>query len=246
MATAEAPTAARPARTGPGAVHRSPPLGLLAGVFAALFLASLVLMLTMTGGASYPTPYDPPEAARAFFGPNADVLRIVAFLQFGAAIPLGLFTATVVSRLRFLGLTVAGVNIALFGGVAASIMLALSGLTTWVITQPGMADDLSTLRALQLVTFATGGPGHVVPLGLLLAGVSVPAAFAKLMPRWLVWLGLIVAVVAELSWVSLILPAAGPLLPLARVPALVWLIGAGFTIPTSRRGGDSERMELDR
>ena len=67
-------------------------------------------MMTMTGGASYPTPYDPPEAARAFFGPNADVLRIVAFLQFGAAIPLGLFTATVVSRLRFLGLTVAAIS----------------------------------------------------------------------------------------------------------------------------------------
>jgi hypothetical protein len=53
-----------------------------------------------------------------------------------------------------------------------------------------MADDLSTLRALQLFGFATGGPGHVVTLGLLLAGVSVPSGFARLMPRWLVWLGL--------------------------------------------------------
>lgn len=237
--TTAVPAAERSTPTGPGATHRGPPLGLLGGVFVGLFLASLVVAMTTTGGASYPTPYDPPEAARDFFGPHADALRIVAFLQFGAAIPLGLFAATVVSRLRFLGLNVAGVTIALFGGFAASIMLAISALTSWTMTQPGMADDLSTLRALQLFTFATGGPGHVVTLGLLLAGVSVPAAFARLMPRWLVWLGLIAAAVAELSTLSLILPPAGMLLPLARFPALVWLIGAGLTIPTSRRDGQA-------
>ena len=56
------------------------------------------------------------------------------------------------------------------------------------------------------------------------------------MPRWLVWLGLIVAAVAELSSLSLIVPMAGVLLPLARFPALVWLVGAGFSLPTSTRG----------
>jgi hypothetical protein len=188
----------------------------------------------MTGGAAYPTPFDPPEVAQAFFGPHADALRITAFLQFGSAIPLGLFTATVVSRLRFLGLNVAGVSIALFGGFAASLMLAISALVNWTMTQPGIADDLGGLRMLQLLTFAFGGPGHVVPLGLLLAGVSVPAAFARLLPRWLVWFGLIVAVVAELSWLSLVLPAAAPLLPLARFSALIWLVIAGFILPTAR------------
>jgi hypothetical protein len=232
MATA---TTAQPARTGPGAVHRGPPLALLGSVFVGLFLASLAVVLGMTGGAPYPTPYDPPEAARSFFGPHADAIRIAAFLQFGAAVPLGLFTATVVSRLRFFGLNVAGVTIALFGGFAASIMLAISALTSWVMTQPGMADDLSTLRALQLLTFATGGPGHVVTLGLLLAGVSIPAAFARMMPRWLTWLGLILAGLAELSSLSLVFPMLGILLPLARFPAFIWLIGTGFAMPTSRR-----------
>ena len=191
-------------------------------------------MALLTGGAAYPTPFDPPEVARAFFGPHADALRIVAFLQFGSAIPLGIFTATVVSRLRFLGLDVAGVTIALFGGVAASIMLASSALISWTMAQSGVADDPDVLRVLQLLTFAFGGPGHVLPLGLLLAGISVPAAFARLLPRWLVAFGLIVAVLAELSWVSLVLPAAGPLLPLSRFPSLVWLVIAGFMLPSSR------------
>jgi len=231
-----APAEERPTRTPPGAVHRGPPLGQLAVVFVGLFLASQVVIATMTVGA-FPNPYNPPETVRDYFGPNAEVLRIVAFLQFGAAIPLGIFTATVVSRLRFLGLTVAGVTIAQFGGFTASIMLALSGLTTWAMTQPGMVDDLSTLRALQLLSFATGGVGHMVGFGLLLAGVSVPAAFARLMPRWLVWLGLVLAVLAELSSVSLVFPLAAVLLPLSRFPALVWIIGAGFTLPTSRGAG---------
>ena len=236
MATAAIPEQERPARTGPGAVHRSPPLGPVAVVFVGLFLASQVVIGMMTVG-GFPNPYDSPELAQAYFGPNADVLRVVAFLQFGAAIPLGIFTATVVSRLRFLGLSVAGVTIAEFGGFTASVMLAISGLTLWTMTQPGMADDLSTLRALQLLGFATGGVGHVVGLGLLLAGVSVPAAFARLVPRWLVWLGLILAILAELSSVSMVFPMASLLLPLSRFPALIWLIGVGFAMPASRGAG---------
>jgi hypothetical protein len=206
--------------------------------FAALFLASQVIIGSMTVGA-FPNPYDAPSSAQAYFGSNAAVLGFVAFLQFGAAIPLGIFTATVVSRLRYLGLTVAGVTIAQFGGFVAAIMLAFSALITWVMTQPGMTDDLSTLRALQLLSFATGGVGHVVGLGLLLAGVSVPAAFARLLPRWIVWLGLILAVLAEVSSVSLVFPMVAPLLPLSRFPALVWLIAAGFALPSSRPARDA-------
>jgi hypothetical protein len=211
--------------------------------FVGLFLASQVIIGSMTVGA-YPNPYDAPETARAYFGPNADVLRVVAFLQFGAAIPLGIFTATVVSRLRFLGLTVAGVTIAEFGGYVASIMLAFSGLATWTMTQPGMTDDLSTLRALQLLSFSTGGVGHMAGLGLLLAGVSVPAAFARLMPRWIVWFGLILAVIAELASVSMVFPMVAVLLPLSRFPALVWLIAAGFAMPTLRRSGGADRSAM--
>jgi hypothetical protein len=237
MAITAAPVRDRPVRSGPGAVHRGPPLGPLALTFVGLFIASQAVIGAMTVG-TFPNPYDSVESARVYFGTNADTLRIVAFLQFGAAIPLGIFAATVVSRLQYLGLTVAGVTIAEFGGFTASIMLAISGLTSWTMTQPGMVDDLSTLRALQLLSFATGGVGHVVGLGLLLAGVSVPAAFARLMPRWLIWIGLIVAVLAELSSVSLIFPLASPLLPIARFASFVWLVGAGFTLPSSRKAAN--------
>jgi hypothetical protein len=214
--------------------HRGPSLGALGVVFVSLFVASLVVTGVMTAGAHFPTPYEPVASAQDYFSRYADVIRIAVFLQFGAAIPLGIFTATVTSRLKFLGVRVAGVEIALFGGFAASIFLALSALAGWVLSQPGMATEAGALRALQLFGFATGGPGHVVALGLLLAGVSVPSAFARLIPRWLVWLGLTVAAICELSALSLVFPMAGILLPLGRFPAFIWLIGAGFTMPKSK------------
>src|SRR5262249_31819730 len=105
--------------------HRSPSLGALGVIFVVLFAASLVGTGVMTGGAHFPTPYEPVALAQSYFSRSADVIRIAAFLQFGAAIPLGIFTATVTSRLKFLGMRVAGADIALFGGFAASIFLAL-------------------------------------------------------------------------------------------------------------------------
>src|SRR5262245_20173907 len=96
--------------------HRSPPLGILAVVSVALCLASVAANSLMTHGAPYPTPYRPIDQLQEHSTRFPDAMRVVAFLQFGASIPLGLFAATVVSRLRFHGITVAGVTIAQFGG----------------------------------------------------------------------------------------------------------------------------------
>ena len=50
--------------------------------------------------------------------------------------------------------------------------------------------------------FAFGGPGFAVPLGLFLAGVSISAGLTRLIPRWLMWFGLILAVIGELELVQ--------------------------------------------
>jgi hypothetical protein len=50
------------------------------------------------------------------------------------------------------------------------------------------------VRALYYLQFALGGPGYSVPLGLLLAGVSITAGFMRLLPRWVVACGLAIAV----------------------------------------------------
>jgi hypothetical protein len=219
-----------------GATHRSPPLGVLAVVFVGLFLASVAANFMMTGGVPYPIPYNPVEQLQDYYMRFPHVMRVVSFLQFGASIPLGLFTATAVSRLLFHRVRAAGVYIALFGGIAAAVFMGVSALATWVLSQPGVATDTGAMRAASLLAFATGGFGHTVTLGLLLAGLSVPCLVFRLTPRWVCWFGLIVAAIAELSVFSMVFQSASLLLPLGRFPALIWLIVAGFTIPKTRKG----------
>src|SRR5262245_1368262 len=96
--------------------HAGPPLLSLAVVHTLLFAASLAAGTILRHGPGYANPYGPVENAQRFFTSNPEALRWSAFFLFGCAVPLGLFTATVESRLRFLGVRAAGTSIALFGG----------------------------------------------------------------------------------------------------------------------------------
>jgi hypothetical protein len=214
--------------------HRGPNLGALSVVYTVLFLASLVVTAVMTNGEHFPSPFVSVDVAQAFFARNANAVRLAAFLQFGAAIPLGIFAATAASRLQFLGVNAAGVFIALFGGIAASLFAAASALFQWVLAQPGVASHVETTRVLHLLSFATGGVAYTVLFGLLVAGVSVIAWFTKLLPPWLVWVGLVIAAVAELTSLSLVFTPLGYLLPAVRFPGFIWMIAAGYLLPRSR------------
>src|SRR5215471_20206001 len=198
-------------------MHKGPNLGALAIVFTVLFNAGLYFVISFSANTPhFPGPWESAETIAAYFqGHPRDVL-MCALLQFGSAIPLGLFTATIVSRLQFLGARAAGVYIALFGGFLTAVNLAVSALTLWVIAYPGIAQDTGVLRALYYVVFAVGGVGYSVPLGLLVAGLSVTAAFMRLLPKWLLAPGFLIAACGELSWYSLIFPKLLLLIPLTR------------------------------
>lgn len=206
----------------------------MAVVFAVLFNAGLYQVVTFTGGPHFPGPWESGDTIAVYFQAHAaDVCRC-AFLQFGAAIPLGIFTATIVSRLQLLGIRVAGIHIALFGGFATAFTMMVSSMTLWVMAWPGIASNSDVLRALYYLMFALGGVGFSVPLGLLIAGVSIPAAFMKLLPKWLIIFGLAVAIAGQLSWLNMITPRALFLIPLTRFPGFIWLILAGFMLPKSK------------
>ncbi|MCW3818513.1 hypothetical protein ONA91_29150 [Micromonospora sp. DR5-3] len=211
-----------------------PPLGVLAVVFAALFIASLVLGTLLASGKPYPSPFGPAADILAYFRDHQHAVQVSAALQFAAAIPLAIYTATASARLHQLGVRAPGATITLIGGALSAGFLALCGLLGWVTSQPEVLDEPALVRALQFLTFATGGVGHVVPLGLLIAGVAVPGLLARLLPRWLAWSGLAIAAVAEIATVSLLIDNAAILLPIARFTGLVWLITAGFRLPRQR------------
>jgi hypothetical protein len=206
-------------------------LGIVATTFAVLFNAGLYPVTIFGGQPYFPGPWESANTMVAFFQARSTAVLAMAFFHFGAAISLGIFTASVFSRLQFLGVRAAGASIALFGGLATVFNMMASALVSWVTVHPGITQDTLLVQALYYLQYAFGGPGFSVPLGLLIAGVSVPAAFMKLLPKWLVGFGLVLAVCGELSSLNLIFPKALFLIPLTRFPGFVWLIAAGFLLP---------------
>jgi hypothetical protein len=218
-----------------GSRQVGPPLLALALISVALFAASLVV--GASGGGPFPSPYDHTRDVIAFFSGHATAVRVAAALQFASAVPLAILAASLSSRLRYLGFArVPGVLIASAGGTLASGMLAVSALAQWVLSRPATAASPGVIRPLADLAFATGGPGTVVFLGLLVAGIAVPAAIGRLLPRP-VWVGGIAfAAVAELCTIALVSKPAAVLLPIARFGSLAWLTAAAALLPASRRG----------
>ncbi|MFD3469584.1 hypothetical protein ACFWWM_25035 [Streptomyces sp. NPDC058682] len=225
-----------PRNTRTTAPQSGPPPGILAVVFTALFLGGLVLSTLLAGGDPFPSPFGDSDAITAYFLDHGDAVRASGALQFAASVPLAIYAATVSARLGRLGIRAPGATIALAGGVLAAAFLACSGLVTWVLSHAEVAQRPELVRALQYLAFGLGGPGHVVLLGLLVAGIAVPGLLAGLLPRALAVAGLAVAAVAELATLVLLSEDAALLLPVARFTGLAWLIAVGFLLPRNRAG----------
>jgi hypothetical protein len=214
--------------------HAGPPLWLLASLYVVLFNVGL-FPVTMAGGLPYwPGPWEPASVIVSYFQNHASRVLFCLFLQSGATICLGLFTAVVVSRLHFLGVRAAGLHIALLGGFLTVFDGLAAAFATWTMIQPAVVQTPSVLLALYYYSFALGGPGFSVPMGLLMAGVSVSSAFRKLLPTWIVVLGLVLAAAGELSIFHLVSPRFLFLIPLTRFPGFIWIIAVGFALPRTR------------
>jgi hypothetical protein len=205
--------------------HAGPSLLALTVVYVALLIAG-----GSTVSAAFHVPHDPMMAV-AFVAQHSWAIRWGSFCEFGSAIALGIFMAAVTSRLRFLGIRAAGEQIAALGGIAAPIMLAGSAMATWSLTRPGVAATSGAVAALQSIGFDGGGPGFAVFLGLFIAGVSVSAGMYQLIPRWLMWLGIVIAAAGELSSLTLLNFTAGYFIPVARFLSVVWMFGVALKLP---------------
>ena len=211
-----------------------PPAGGLAVVTLTLTIAGVVCLAALSGGDALGSPLDSPATVIARFVANTEAVRAGAVLQFGAGVPLGIYAATVYARRLRLGVRVPGPGIGFFGGVTAAIMLMISALIQWVLSRPEALTDTALVPALALLSFALGGIGYAVGIGLLVAGIAVPALLLGLLPRWLAALGLAIGVVAEVSFLSLVIEPLQFLLPVARFGGGLWLIAAGFLLPATR------------
>ena len=218
---------------------RGPSLILLATVHILLFASGLVAAATLRHGAPFVTPFAPAEAARQFFAQNPTAVRVSNFFLFGSAVPFGIFAVTVVSRLRFMRVRAAGTNIALFGGLVAAIALFLSGMAGWVLSVPEVTTSAPVVKAIVFLNFLFGGVFYAVGFGLLAAGVSVTCYFMRLLPRWLVALGMLIALTGELSSLSLIAYPANFFIPITRYVGFIWMLLAAVALTRTRKIGQA-------
>jgi hypothetical protein len=218
---------------------RGPSLILLATAHIVVFAAGVAAAVALRHGASYVTPFAPAEQLRAFFAQSPTAVRVSNFFLFGSAIPFGIFAVTVVSRLRYMGVRAAGTNIALLGGLIATVALMLSGAAGWVLSVPEVSSSAQAVKAIAFLSFLLGGVVYAVGFGLLAAGVSVTSYFTRVLPRWLVVLGMVVAVTGELSWFSLIAYPANFFIPITRFVGFIWMVLAAVALRRDRRMADA-------
>jgi len=185
-------------------------------------------------GGVMPLPYGPAAAVAAYVRAQPLAVQVIATATFASSVPLAIYAATASTRLRQLGVTAPGATIALTGGTLAAGALGLTGLLAWTLSRPDVSVDPALVRAVYFLVFLVGGTGHIVALGLLVAGMAVPSLILGLLPRPVAWIGLATAALAELTTLVLVWPEFGVMLPIARVLALVWLVVAGALLPLRR------------
>jgi hypothetical protein len=207
-----------------------PPLVVLASISLGLLLVGLAIAIVLAGVP--PLPFV--ASVRDFVVAHPVAVQAAAVGAFASSVPLAIYAATASARLRQLGVTAPGATIALAGGILAAGALGLCGLSLWTLSRPEVTADEPLVRAIYFLVFLTGGPWHIVGLGLLLAGIAVPSLILGLLPRPMAWIGLVIAAIAEVTTLVLIWPGFDVLLPIARVSGLVWLIVAGAQLPLRR------------
>jgi hypothetical protein len=213
---------------------RGPSLLLLVTVHFLLFAGGLVAAGVLRHGAHYATPFASGEQLQAFLALSPAAVRVSNFFLLGSAIPFGIFAVTVVSRLRFLRVRAAGTNIALLGGLIATIALILSGSVGWILSVPDILVSAPVVKAISFLNFLLGGVVFAVGFGLLAAGVSVTCYFTRLLPRWLVVLGMFVALTGELSSLSLIAYPANFFIPITRYLGFIWMFSTAVALTRNR------------
>ena len=215
-------------------VHKGPNPGILASLYTLLFCVGLYPVTALYKLPYWPGPWEPASVIVPYFQTYGTRVLFCLVLQFGAMVCLGIFTAAVVSRLHFLGARAAGTYIALLGGFLVVANAMAGTMAMWAMLHSGVIANPSMVLGLYYLSFGLGGPGFSVPMGLLMAGISVTAAFMRLLPKWVIVLGLVLAVAGELSWLHLAFPKLLFLIPLVRFPGFVWLIAVGFLLPNVR------------
>ena len=207
-------------------------MALVAAICVGLLFGGVTIGVAL--GGVMPLPYGPVAAIQQYVRAEPTAIQVIAVAVFASSVPLAVYAATASARLRQLGVGVPTATIALTGGIVAAGALGLTGLLAWPLSRPEVSGDTALAATLYYLVFLVGGAGHIVALGLLVGGMAMPGLAAGLLPRPLARAGLVIAGLSELTTLVLVWPKLGPMLPVARVSALTWLVVAGARLPLQR------------
>lgn len=214
-----------PAAAGTG---RSRRLWALGGIgFTTLFLAGQFASEPLRVG-DIPMPDSPASEVASYFSANSTASILMGAFHILAGLALLFLVGRVATDLRpGIGSRIAGAT-----GRAASMTLAISGVTSMVLALVADSASLATVDVLREVNFRTGGVVHVVMLGLF-AGLWCLNSVS--MGRVLRTTGKVLAVPAVLSVASLLWFYASVLLPLGRFSLMIWVVFAAVSLLRAKR-----------
>ncbi|AYF77464.1 DUF4386 domain-containing protein [Nocardia yunnanensis] len=197
---------------------RTNPVVLVPAVaFAALTLAYVA------ANARTPHPDASGADVLAYTTAHTGLIKVGAMLLMLSAAPL-VITAGIIQR------TLRGPAVLTIGATLAASALTFSALFSWAGARLNGSAAPDLARTLADLEFLSGGPAYAAGFGLLAAGLAIPALRERNLPRWLIWLGLVVAAVAALSTLGLIVSAFTFLLPVVRFGGLLWLVAVAVVL----------------
>jgi hypothetical protein len=196
----------------------------------------------------YPSPFGAP------LGPQTDIARffiearpqvvLMSVMYSIAAIFLVCFVADVASRIwARAGTADTWGSLAMAGGVLAAGFWLLTAMLLWVLARPWTPEQPNLVRALHDLTYLTGGPAHVLTLGLFAAAGAVGLPRGEGAVGALRWAGLAGAAVSLVSVVALLFDPATLLLPVGRGLILVWIAGVAIWLAWSGRTSETRVVD---
>ena len=208
----------------------------LSGVlFAAFFIVGDFLRGALATGA-LPLPGAPAAEVARYVADNRAAILAVGVVQILSAIALFVFAGCVVSVVRRApgaGEMLPGLTRT--GGILAAALLLASALLSLALIPIAAGGDLALVGTVRTLNFLSGGTFHVVALGLFAGAASLAAHRSRALPRWICWLGVVLAVPALLSLLSLAVYFANAFILLGRLLSFVWSIAAGIALARGTR-----------
>lgn len=200
----------------------------IAAVAAASYVVLFILLqflpkaLGQTANAPVVTPYSADGVVVRYLAEvPRDVAAVGAFLQATSALALLIFAALAATSVRHRTPGSAHADLIRAGGIASATLLLVSASFQWVLARPSTEADLHTFRAVLDLVFVTGAAPNVATTGVLIGAVAAAAKKTQLLPAWLNWLGLIVAVLSAISMFSLLAEPLTIFIPLGRYIGMV-------------------------